>query len=73
MSPATGKLKSGSIESANSRLAQSLVLPTWILIIAVFALPILGAIYLSFRNETLGGFPVLKPCGRFWIWQGKPF
>lgn len=56
MSPATGKLKSGSIESANARLAQSLVLPTWVLIIAVFALPILGAIYLSFRNETLGGF-----------------
>jgi multiple sugar transport system permease protein len=39
-----------------SRLAGTLVVPSWLLIIAVFALPILGAVYLSFRNETLGGF-----------------
>jgi multiple sugar transport system permease protein len=48
--------RSRSLESANARLATLLVLPTWLLIIVVFALPILGAIYLSFRNETLGAF-----------------
>lgn len=31
-------------------------IPGWVMIVAVFALPILGAIYLSFRNETLGAF-----------------
>jgi multiple sugar transport system permease protein len=45
-----------SLESANARLAELLVLPTWLLILLVFALPILGAVYLSFRNETLGAF-----------------
>ncbi len=53
-------LRSGSrdksIEVANARLAGILVLPTWLIIITVFALPILGALYLSFRNETLGTF-----------------
>ena len=33
-----------------------LVLPGWLLVVLVFALPTLGALYLSFRNETLGGF-----------------
>lgn len=45
----------GSNDRTAARLAQLLVLPGWALIVAVFALPILGAIYLSFRNETLGG------------------
>jgi multiple sugar transport system permease protein len=45
-----------SLESATARLAEGLVVPVWVLIILVFALPILGAVYLSFRNETLGGF-----------------
>ena len=57
------------------------MLPAWLLIIAVFALPILGAFYLSFRNETLGAFVAAKFVGfenytqafmdpRFWesIW-----
>jgi multiple sugar transport system permease protein len=52
----SAKLKPRSLESANARLAEFLVLPTWLLIILVFALPILGAVYLSFRNETLGEF-----------------
>ena len=43
----------GSNERAAARLAALLVLPGWLLIVAVFALPILGAVYLSFRNETL--------------------
>ena len=47
--------RSQSIESANAKLAARLVLPAWALIVVVFALPILGAVYLSFRNETLGG------------------
>lgn len=55
--------KSRSIETANARLAQVLVLPTWLLIIAVFALPILGAFYLSFRNETLGAFVAARFIG----------
>jgi multiple sugar transport system permease protein len=55
--------RSKSIESANARLAAFLVLPTWLLIIVVFALPILGAFYLSFRNETLGAFVVARFIG----------
>jgi multiple sugar transport system permease protein len=45
-----------SIERQMARLAEALVVPGWILILAVFALPVLGALWLSFRNETLGGF-----------------
>lgn len=48
--------RKGSIERSNSRLAEALVSPSWFLILVVFALPILGAIWLSFRNETLGSF-----------------
>jgi len=48
--------KTGSIERANARLAGIAVIPAWVLVVAVFALPILGALWLSFRNETLGGF-----------------
>lgn len=48
--------RKGSIDKAMGRLAEALVVPSWILVLAVFALPILGALYLSFRNETLGGF-----------------
>jgi multiple sugar transport system permease protein len=46
----------GSNERAQARLAEGLVAPGWLLILAVFALPILGAGYLSLRNEMLGGF-----------------
>jgi multiple sugar transport system permease protein len=73
--------RSKSIESANAQLAQLLVIPSWVLIILVFALPIIGAFYLSFRNETLGAFTTAKFIGfdnylqafadpRFWesIW-----
>lgn len=49
-------IRTGSIERANARLAGIAVIPAWVLILAVFALPILGALWLSFRNETLGGF-----------------
>ena len=45
-----------SFESSMARLAERLVAPSWFLILAVFALPILGALWLSFRNETLGSF-----------------
>ncbi|MCC5973121.1 MAG: sugar ABC transporter permease [Rubellimicrobium sp.] len=45
-----------SLEQATRRLAVLLVLPTWVLLILVFALPLAGAIWLSFRNETLGSF-----------------
>lgn len=45
-----------SLERATRRLAVLLVLPTWALLILVFALPLAGAIWLSFRNETLGSF-----------------
>jgi len=45
-----------SIERLMARLAEGLVAPSWFLILAVFALPILGAVWLSFRNETLGAF-----------------
>ena len=51
-----GRRVVGSNERAAARLAQLLVLPGWVLIFAVFALPVLGALYLSFRNETLGSF-----------------
>jgi multiple sugar transport system permease protein len=53
----------GSNEKAMGRLAEAMVIPSWILIVAVFALPILGAIYLSFRNETLGGFAAARFIG----------
>jgi multiple sugar transport system permease protein len=46
----------GSIERSAARLAETLVVPVWVLLLAVFALPVIGAVYLSFRNETLGGF-----------------
>lgn len=71
----------GSNEKAAARLAEMLVLPGWLLIVAVFALPVLGAVYLSFRNEVLGSFTPPKFIGfdnyawafadpRFWesIW-----
>jgi multiple sugar transport system permease protein len=45
-----------SLDHATRRLAQVLVLPAWAFLVLVFALPILGAVYLSFRNETLGAF-----------------
>jgi multiple sugar transport system permease protein len=51
-----GRRVIGSNERAAARLAQLLVLPGWVLIFVVFALPVLGALYLSFRNETLGSF-----------------
>jgi len=56
MSALRSSSRDKSIEVANARLAGILVLPTWLIIITVFALPILGALYLSFRNETLGTF-----------------
>ena len=56
MSALRRRLNNKSIEAANARLAGILVLPTWLIIVGVFALPILGAFYLSFRNETLGAF-----------------
>jgi multiple sugar transport system permease protein len=52
-----------SIERQMARLAEGLVAPSWFLILAVFALPILGAVWLSFRNETLGAFAPPKFIG----------
>jgi multiple sugar transport system permease protein len=46
----------GSLERATARLAEGLTAPLWFLLLAVFALPVLGALWLSFRNETLGAF-----------------
>lgn len=45
-----------SLDQVTRRLAEYFVLPTWVFLVLVFALPILGAVYLSFRNETLGSF-----------------
>jgi multiple sugar transport system permease protein len=45
-----------SLAAGRRRLAALLTLPTWAFLIAVFALPILGALWLSLRNETLGAF-----------------
>ncbi|MFN0114237.1 MAG: carbohydrate ABC transporter permease [Paracoccaceae bacterium] len=53
----------GGIERSMARLAGRLVAPSWYLILAVFALPILGALWLSFRNETLGAFAAPKFIG----------
>ena len=39
-----------------ARLAETLAAPAWALILLVFALPVIAALWLSFRNETLGGF-----------------
>jgi multiple sugar transport system permease protein len=44
------------VEAGARRLALGLTLPAWAMLLAVFAAPILGAVWLSFRNETLGGF-----------------
>ena len=63
MSTPLRRTRSKSIESANSRLAEFLVLPTWLLLIVVFALPIFGALFLSFRNETLGAFVAVRFIG----------
>lgn len=57
------KVRKGSIEATTRRLSEFMVLPSWAIIIAVFALPILGALILSFRNETLGGFVVPRFIG----------
>jgi multiple sugar transport system permease protein len=46
----------GRIARAQSRLAEALSLPAWALILAIFALPVLAALWLSLRNETLGTF-----------------
>lgn len=46
----------GSIERQMARLAEVMAAPGWLLLLAVFALPILGAAWLSFRNDTLGSF-----------------
>jgi multiple sugar transport system permease protein len=51
-----GMTRGRSLEQATRRLAEVLVLPAWAFLLLVFALPILGAVYLSFRNETLGAF-----------------
>ena len=48
--------RSGSLDRDTRRLAELLVLPAWVFLVLVFALPIIGAVYLSFRNETLGSF-----------------
>ena len=74
-------IRKGSNELAMQRLAGLMVTPAWLLIFLVFALPIFGAIYLSFRNEMLGSFTVPRFIGfenyenafadpRFWesIW-----
>lgn len=74
-------IRKGSNELAMQRLAGLMVTPAWLLIFLVFALPIFGAVYLSFRNETLGSFTVPRFIGfenyenafsdpRFWesIW-----
>lgn len=47
---------SQGVDRAARREAALMVVPSWLLVIAIFALPILGALYLSFRNETLGAF-----------------
>jgi multiple sugar transport system permease protein len=48
--------RKGTVERSATRLAEALVIPSWVLVLAIFALPILGALWLSFRNETLGSF-----------------
>ncbi|MER9594159.1 sugar ABC transporter permease [Mesorhizobium sp. M0244] len=48
--------RSNDIDRSTRRMAELLVAPSWLLTLAVFAIPILGAFYLSFRNETLGAF-----------------
>ena len=45
-----------SLERRGQSLATGLVLPTWSLLLLVFALPLLMAVYLSVRNEQIGGF-----------------
>jgi multiple sugar transport system permease protein len=45
-----------SLERRAQSLATGLVLPTWSLLVLVFALPLLMAVYLSVRNEQIGGF-----------------
>lgn len=37
-------------------LAAAYTVPTWLLLLALFAVPLGVGVYLSFRNETLGGF-----------------
>lgn len=44
------------IEREGARLARLLAAPAWAMLLAVFLVPILGALWLSFRNETLGSF-----------------
>ncbi|RWE05940.1 MAG: sugar ABC transporter permease [Mesorhizobium sp.] len=51
-----GRQRSNDIDRNAGRMAELLVAPSWLLILAVFAVPILVAFYLSFRNETLGAF-----------------
>lgn len=45
-----------SLTKQTRLLAVGFTLPTWLLLVLVFAVPIAVAIYLSFRNEQIGGF-----------------
>ena len=54
--PPAARQAPGGIESAARRVAELFSAPSWLLILAVFALPIVGAVWLSLRNETLGAF-----------------
>ncbi len=51
-----GPARRGGVERATRRTAELLVLPGWAMLLAVFAIPVLMALWLSFRNETLGAF-----------------
>lgn len=52
----SGTQRSNDIDRQTRRMAELLVTPSWLLIVVIFAVPILVAFYLSFRNETLGTF-----------------
>lgn len=54
--PRVGRRRAGVLERASGRMAEALVVPGWALILAVFAVPVAMALWLSFRNETLGAF-----------------
>ncbi len=45
-----------SLAQQTRRLATGFVLPTWGLLLLVFAIPLGMAVYLSVRNEQIGGF-----------------
>lgn len=53
---APGPAGTGTLARQNRIAAIGLTLPSWILLVLIFAVPVVVAVWLSLRNEKIGGF-----------------